>query len=510
MVKRIVVYVLGAVLTAVLVFVPGSLAADTGEYGDAPEDAVAYPSAGGIIGQFPTCVTVGPAPWIYHTNFGAWFGPGFDFETDGNAGTCPAFSPYDQDECYQDGDAGLIWPPAYTISGGMETPCVNPGVLGNICQTAVWGWNVDIQVHNTMPNHEPYLPGYVNVLIDWNQDGIWGGSSPCPSGPVPEHVLVDFVVPPLYIGPLSALAPPNFTIGPNPGYVWARFSITEQAVGQVWDGSGLFEDGETEDYLLLVNDGTSIAKWIQLPDLTPNGMDIKVDDGLILADDFECTATNPITDIHFWGSWLSDQKGEIINIHLSIHSDDPVGPGGSDPENEYSKPDILLWERNFGSGEFVENLFYQADPGEWWWDPQQGALIQNGDTQVWRYDIYIDPEKAFFQQGTEESLIIYWLDISVETTEGDFGWKTRRYPNHYNDDAVWDILPGAAWNELRYPAGHPYTGESIDMAFVLTCDPEAEQPIPTLNQWGMMVLVILLAVSALVMIKRKSDRPMMA
>jgi hypothetical protein len=44
------------------------------DFGDAPEGALAYPATG-IIGMFPTCRTVGPASWIQHTNFGAWFGP---------------------------------------------------------------------------------------------------------------------------------------------------------------------------------------------------------------------------------------------------------------------------------------------------------------------------------------------------------------------------------------------------------------------------------------------------
>ena len=39
------------------------------------------------------------------------FGPNFDFELEGNAGWCPGgFPPYDQDEGFQDGDAGLIMP----------------------------------------------------------------------------------------------------------------------------------------------------------------------------------------------------------------------------------------------------------------------------------------------------------------------------------------------------------------------------------------------------------------
>jgi len=221
------------------------------EFGDAPEGALAYPAAG-VVGQFPTCKTVGPASWIQHTNFGAWLGPSFDLERDGNAGLCPGFNPYDADECFADGDAGLMIPPPWTIQGGAVVPCPNSpggGVLGQTCQTAMWGPNIDVDVHNHMPNQ---TTGYVNVLIDWDQNGMWAGASQCPVATAPEHVLVDFPIPNPFGGPLSTLMPPSFLIGPKPGYVWARISITERPVGFGWDGSGQFEDGETEDYLLLV------------------------------------------------------------------------------------------------------------------------------------------------------------------------------------------------------------------------------------------------------------------
>jgi hypothetical protein len=241
------------------------------EYGDAPEGPshIAYPATG-VPGAFPTCMGCGPSSWVQHNNFGAWFGQGFDFEFEGNAGWCPnGFPPYDQDEGFQDGDAGLIMPEPFTIdnflnvvpfAGWTGTSLGTPG------QIAVWGVNVDIWVHNTMPNHEPYLPAFVNVLMDWNQNGAWGDPG--------EHILQNFIVPPLYIGPLSGLLPPNFVIGPNPGYVWARFSITEIGVPLNWNGEGQFEDGETEDYLLLINQ-TMEEGWYYKPAYTnyaPLGM----------------------------------------------------------------------------------------------------------------------------------------------------------------------------------------------------------------------------------------------
>jgi hypothetical protein len=187
--------------------------------------------------------------------------------------------------------------------------------------------------------------------------------------------------------------------------------------------------------------------------------------------------------VHFWGSWKKDFKGEIANIRLSIHSDDPVGVGGTDRDNKFSKPDELLWERDFSSKEFKESLYHTVRPGEWWWDPASGELIKGGDSQVWRYDLRIKPDEAFLQRGTKERPTIYWLDISVKTEEGEFGWKTRQWPDHFMDDAVWDRgseLP-RMWNELRYPRGHPYyesERNSIDMAFILTFE---ELELTTVN-----------------------------
>ena len=236
-------------LISVILFISmlSSGQSDLLEYGDAPEGTVAYP-ASGVIGAFPTCMNVAPGLYVRHNNFGAYFSS-FDFETEGNAGFCPAFLPYDADECFADGDAGLLLPEPYTIVGDKVVTCPSSvgSSLGQPCQSVAWGQAIDTKVANFMPGD---ATAYVNVVIDWNQNGSWGDIVICPSGQVPEHVLVNFPVPNGFTGPLSALTPPPFISGDIQGFAWARLMVSEQMVVANWDGSGDFEDGESEDYLL--------------------------------------------------------------------------------------------------------------------------------------------------------------------------------------------------------------------------------------------------------------------
>ena len=241
------------------------------EFGDAPEMALAYPSLG-ITGLFPTCINEPVSGWVQHNDVSAWLGPQADLELEGNAGACPAFNPnqYNLDECFGNGDAGLLIPESFTITGALGSETVVPCTgfigmpLGYICQTAEWGIDIDIDLHNQIPSGDQ---AYINLLIDWNQDGQWAGSSDCPGYAVPEHVLVDYTIPNPFDGPLSALmaAASTIPIGPNPGYVWVRFSITDIPVGQDWNGEGVFEYGETEDYLLFVGEQGDLD-WGDAPD----------------------------------------------------------------------------------------------------------------------------------------------------------------------------------------------------------------------------------------------------
>lgn len=243
--------------------------------------------------------------------------------------------------------------------------------------------------------------------------------------------------------------------------------------------------------LVLAQDACAISKWIQLPDETPAGIDIRCDRPPFmvrrtLADDFLCDQTGPITCVKFWGSWDKDDntagniaKGQLKLIHLSIHSDVPaVIDPDTGAELEHSHPGDLLWQRDFSPAEFTETLHLDLCPdptnpnacfAEGFWDPSDNDpfYTPNADKRIWLYAIEIPETEAFVQQGTTANPIVYWLDIYVVINDDDgvdrkFGWKTSI--DHWNDNAVYDFN-GVDWAELIYPPGHPYVDEEIDLAF---------------------------------------------
>jgi hypothetical protein len=205
----------------------------------------------------------------------------------------------------------------------------------------------------------------------------------------------------------------------------------------------------------------SIFKWTQLPD-TNNGWDMLVTSPRVMADDWLCNFTGPVTDFHIWGSWLDDGHGVITNFHLSIHSDLPAGSFGTN----YSRPGLLLWQRDFAAGQYAESLYTNLPPPqvEFFGDALT-RLTMGTDTNIWLYNMVVSEAEAFQQQAST----IYWLDVEVQVNGGTFGWKTST--NGFQDAAVvWDpnLLK---WTNTTYWFG-PYEGQNIDMAFAITTVPE--------------------------------------
>jgi hypothetical protein len=223
------------------------------------------------------------------------------------------------------------------------------------------------------------------------------------------------------------------------------------------------------------------TKFVQLPD--PTGWDVNLTTPKILADDFVCTETDYITDVHFWGSWRDDIVGEITRIHLSFHEDVPAGmPGPSGVVLNYSVPGQELWSIDIDPslvppGAVVIRDYATADQG--WFDPNTGEYARHDHDTMWQVNIFLDQwiplEELFRQEGSPDNPTVYWLDIQVDVestvAEAVFGWKTS-YEHKGPDDAVWgDWVPGTPgpmgdqWSELWDPI---FEDESLDMAFVLT------------------------------------------
>lgn len=232
---------------------PGVPAYEGAELGDAPDGVPAY--AGGFsIGKFPTCVSgVNGSIW-HNSSSGMMFGPSLTFESDGNHDNC-WFNPYDNDERWNDGNAGLIVPEPYSLTpGGVSVVALGPGLrpdLGPACGLVNWGTDIDIQVNNTSPN-----PAFVNVLFDWNHDAQWGGPTStfsCGGHTVQEWAVRNIPIGGGYTGSLQPfMGGLPLALG-GEGYVWVRFTITESDIKlNDWDGQGSFGFGETEDYLLHV------------------------------------------------------------------------------------------------------------------------------------------------------------------------------------------------------------------------------------------------------------------
>jgi hypothetical protein len=204
----------------------------------------------------------------------------------------------------------------------------------------------------------------------------------------------------------------------------------------------------------------------QLPD--PNGWDVNITLDTMW-DDWMCAATGPVSDIHFWGSWKGDLSSPLLWIDVGVWADVAKG----DPNNPlpYSHPTKItappLWFHRFLAQEFTIREPYTGDEG--WFDPQppdSQTVILHDHAKYYQINIENITEPFVQQNGT-----VYWLGLHAGPSDPltAFGWKTTL--DHWNDDAVYyytgEMPEGLAYRELI----DPRTGESLDMAFVITPEP---------------------------------------
>lgn len=190
--------------------------------------------------------------------------------------------------------------------------------------------------------------------------------------------------------------------------------------------------------------------------------------GPIAADDWLCTDERPITDIHWWGSYVGwtgiepplFDAPELFHIAIWTNVDGPP----------FSRPDMVIWEWYVPRVELNERPvacdFY---PGF----PLDGCF---------KYDFKVPPGQEFMQGPAST---VFWISIAAiyptqPPQQFPWGWKTRE--PFFADFAVWIFnplmpIPGMFWMD-----GHPIMGGGWDLAFVLTTrslvgDPK-EPPYP--------------------------------
>mgnify|MGYP006277999055 CR=1 FL=1 len=194
----------------------------------------------------------------------------------------------------------------------------------------------------------------------------------------------------------------------------------------------------------------AIADWIpedghkmhypQLPDET--GWAVNATQPMILADDWQCSETGWVKDVHFWGAWKNGIEGQVVSFVLSFHEDIPAdqSPAG------YSMPGATLAE--FEVTEFVVTPPIDPPTMEGWYDPMSGEVIPEDHQPYYQYNIFL-PESQWFPQ---EEGTIYWLNISAIVADPagtQWGWKSTQ--DHWNDDAVWAEWGDLSWEEMYEP-----------------------------------------------------------
>jgi len=194
----------------------------------------------------------------------------------------------------------------------------------------------------------------------------------------------------------------------------------------------------------------------------------------LLADDWKCTDKRPITDVHWWGSFLNWTYTSLpaqapVAFHLGIWTDVPASPNDT---NSFSHPGKMVWEYICTNYQ-VNFVGYDKDPRQIAGVP---PIVQDS---CFKFNCTI-PQSLWFYQKPDPNTYsrVYWLSIAaIYSTTGQnpqypWGWKTR--PHFFKDAAVriksvnapWPPVLNSNWvsgNKVQYPKGTPW-----DLAFELT------------------------------------------
>jgi hypothetical protein len=342
--------------------------------------------------------------------------------------------------------------------------------------------------------------GILNAWIDFNADGDWNDSG--------EHVFDDEI---LFAG-ANALA---FAVPANavPGSTVSRFRFSSTA-GLDYKGEAF--NGEVEDHAVRIEekyvDG-QFLKWEQPPieydpyAQTPVycGWDepayvlIQGDyagsytartDWKIVADDFRCIGSAPVTSIHWWGSYVGWNQTSYPSQRPAAWLFGFWSNVPKDTDADFSHP-----------GKLLKVVIVPADQVDEVWVGRD-RFPDKTDETCYKYSVLLKQDQYFRQKDYLESTQdgVFWLSItalyqSTSTPGYPWGWKTR--PGYWNDEAVTFTLRASSISSGIEPATsgiQPTKNSSVcppeesryDMAFALDTDPDYvkwDQSFTSLRDW---------------------------
>ena len=251
------------------------------------------------------------------------------------------------------------------------------------------------------------------------------------------------------------------------------------------------------------------TKWSQRPvPIDPNAKPLifrawnersDYNNGPIMADDWQCRDDRPVTDIHWWGSfigWSQPYPPPVLPraFHIGIWTEDPCYLPGS-----FSHPAHLVWE-NYCSSWVWNFAGYDHDPRA---NPDPCNPLCQKETDF-QFNQLLSQCEWFHQEPNDPNNPngrVYWLSISAIYELSDYadpnfypwGWKTR--PHFFQDDAVrirgtqnsvtgllWPPIPPTvcSWWLWGDPVFYPTPQDTWDLSFELSTNEPAyrDNPIP--------------------------------
>jgi hypothetical protein len=395
--------------------------------------------------------------------------PGDDdpFDPDGNPDDAGLVMRWGPEADPSEGERASAWKFVYpadpdltnsTITVTVEPPCgmqqVSLGMQDINGNRRSWFWNVAPSGTPSPPpagsllcSPKPGIPVQTTITIDTSKTGVTAATPTAanysnftgpPAFDITQVMSISFDENNLWVASVTAPVPGSGTTA-SWNY-WRNLIVAANPSGGGGGGGG----GGSTDPTDPTHKFTSkwYSKWSQPPvsadpcAVPPliNGWDERslYHNPPIVADDWLCKEARPVTDVHWWGSfigWNQPVPPPIMPtmFHIGIWTD----VAANDPFNNepFSHPGTLVWENYCQS--YVWNFAgYDLDP-------RIGDPCHQENEACFQFAQFLSEDEWFYQ---EDPNTVYWLSIAAIYNVTDpapafpWGWKTR--PHFYNDDAV--------------------------------------------------------------------------